>query len=79
LIVLVYETIIAIAVFDLVYVLTGGGPGSATTLISWFAYAVSFKFLNLGQGAALSFLISAAILVLIVAYIRILRLQEDLM
>jgi multiple sugar transport system permease protein len=79
LIVLVYETMIAIAVFDLVYVLTGGGPGSATTLISWFAYAVSFKFLNLGQGAALSFLISAAILVLIVAYIRILRLQEDLM
>src|SRR5918996_4284909 len=77
LIVLVYETMIAIAVFDLVYVLTGGGPGSATTLISWFAYAVSFKFLNLGEGAALSFLISLAILVLIVAYIRIIRLQED--
>ena len=76
-IVLVYETMIAIAVFDLVYVLTGGGPGSATTLISWFAYAVSFKFLNLGEGAALSFLISLAILVLIVAYIRIIRLQED--
>ena len=78
LIVLVYETMIAIAVFDLVYVLTGGGPGSATTLISWFAYAVSFKFLNLGEGAALSFLISAAILVLIVAYLRIVRLQEDI-
>jgi multiple sugar transport system permease protein len=79
LIVLVYETMIAIAVFDLVYVLTGGGPGSATTLISWFAYAVSFKFLNLGQGAALSFLISGAILVLIVAYLRIIRLQEDVL
>lgn len=78
LIVLVYETMIAIAVFDLVYVLTGGGPGSATTLISWFAYAVSFKFLNLGEGAALSFLISLAILVLIVAYIRIIRLQEEI-
>ncbi|MGH2702177.1 MAG: carbohydrate ABC transporter permease [Actinomycetota bacterium] len=79
LIVLVYETMIAIAVFDLVYVLTGGGPGSATTLISWFAYAVSFKFLNLGQGAALSFLISGVILVLIVAYLRIIRLQEDVL
>jgi multiple sugar transport system permease protein len=78
LIILIYETMIAIAVFDLVYVLTGGGPGSATTLISWFAYAVSFKFLNLGEGAALSFLISGAILVLIVAYIRIVRLQRDL-
>jgi multiple sugar transport system permease protein len=77
LIVLVYETMISIAVFDLVYVLTGGGPGSATTLISWFAYAVTFKFLNLGQGAALSLLISAAILVLIVLYIRIVRLERE--
>jgi multiple sugar transport system permease protein len=77
LIVLVYETMISIAVFDLVYVLTGGGPGSATTLISWFAYAVTFKFLNLGQGAALSLLISAAILLLIVLYVRIVRLERE--
>jgi multiple sugar transport system permease protein len=77
LIVLVYETMISIAVFDLVYVLTGGGPGSATTLISWFAYAVTFKFLNLGQGAALSLLISAAILLLVVLYIRIVRLERE--
>jgi multiple sugar transport system permease protein len=77
LIVLVYETMISIAVFDLVYVLTGGGPGSATTLISWFAYAVTFKFLNLGQGAALSLLISFAILLLIALYIRIVRLEPE--
>ena len=77
LIVLIYETMISIAVFDLVYVLTGGGPGSATTLISWFAYAVTFKFLNLGQGAALSLLISAAILLLVVLYIRIVRLERE--
>jgi multiple sugar transport system permease protein len=77
LIVLVYETMISIAVFDLVYVLTGGGPGSATTLISWFAYAVTFKFLNLGQGAALSLLISAAILLLIALYIRIIRFDPE--
>jgi ABC-type sugar transport system permease subunit len=73
----VYETMISIAVFDLVYVLTGGGPGSATTLISWFAYAVTFKFLNLGQGAALSLLISAAILLLIALYIRIIRFDPE--
>jgi multiple sugar transport system permease protein len=68
---------ISIAVFDLVYVLTGGGPGSATTLISWFAYAVTFKFLNLGQGAALSLLISAAILILIALYVRIIRFDPE--
>ena len=53
-VVVVYQTMIGIAVFDLVYVLTGGGPGTGTTLISWLAWITTFKSLNLGQGAALS-------------------------
>jgi len=76
LIVLIYETMIGIAVFDMVYVLTGGGPGSATTLISWFAYTATFKFLNLGQGAALSFIIAITLAVLIVVYLRVLPTEE---
>ena len=76
LIVLIYETMISVSVFDLVYVLTGGGPGSSTTLFSWDAYATTFTFLNLGQGAALSFIMAAFLLVLIVAYLRIVRVDE---
>lgn len=76
LIVLVYETTMALAVFDLVYVLTGGGPGSATTLFSWYAYAASFKFLNLGQGAAASLLMAIGLLVLIAIYLRVLPTEE---
>jgi multiple sugar transport system permease protein len=77
LIVLVYETMIAVTVFDLVYVLTGGGPGSATTLFSWYAYAATFRFLNLGQGAALSFIMAAVLLVFIAIYLRLLRVGRD--
>jgi multiple sugar transport system permease protein len=77
LIVLVYETIIAISVFDVVYVLTGGGPGSATTLYSWYTYTVTFKFLDLGMGAALSVLMAAALIVFILIYMRIVRLREE--
>jgi multiple sugar transport system permease protein len=77
LIVLVYETIVAISVFDLVYVLTGGGPGSATSLFSWFVYTATFKYLNLGQGAALSFIMAAVLAVLIVLYVRIVRVREE--
>jgi multiple sugar transport system permease protein len=76
LVVVIYETMIGVAVFDLVYVLTGGGPGSATTLISWFAYTATFKFLNLGQGAALSFIIALILAVLIVVYLRVLPTEE---
>lgn len=77
LIVLIYETMIAISAFDLVYVLTGGGPGSATTLFSWYVYTVTFKFLDLGQGAALSFIMAAVLILFIVAYARIVRVRED--
>jgi ABC-type sugar transport system permease subunit len=77
LIVLVYETMVAVTVFDLVYVLTGGGPGSATTLFSWYAYAATFRFLNLGQGAALSFIMAAVLVVFILLYLRVLRLGQQ--
>jgi multiple sugar transport system permease protein len=77
LIVLVYETIVALSVFDLVYVLTGGGPGSATSLFSWFVYTATFKYLNFGQGAALSFIMAAVLFAFIVLYVRIVRVREE--
>lgn len=73
LIVLVYETVLALTTFDLVYIMTGGGPANATGVISWYAYQETFTFLNLGHGAALAFLIALAILALIVGYLRLLR------
>lgn len=76
LIVVIYETITAILVFDLIYVLTGGGPGDSTSLISWFAYAEIFKNLNLGHGVALAVIIAIMILALILAYLRVIRLEE---
>ncbi len=76
LVVLVYETMTAILTFDIVYVLTGGGPADSTSLISWFAYAEIFKFLNLGAGIALSIVIALITLILIILYMRALRTEE---
>ena len=76
LIVVIYETITAILVFDLIYVLTGGGPGDSTSMISWFAYAEIFKFLNLGHGVALAIVIAFIILILILIYLRVIRSEE---
>jgi multiple sugar transport system permease protein len=78
LVVLVYETMMAILTFDIVYVLTGGGPADSTSLIAWFAYAEIFKFLNLGVGIALSIIIALITLVLIIVYIRALRTEETI-
>ncbi len=76
LVVLVYETMTAILTFDLVYVLTGGGPADSTSLISWFAYAEIYKFLNLGAGIALSIIIAVITLILIILYMRALKTED---
>lgn len=78
LVVLVYETMTAILTFDIVYVLTGGGPGDSTALISWFAYAEIYKFLNLGGGIALSIIIALITLVLIILYMRALKTEDTI-
>lgn len=76
LVVTVYETMVAILTFDVIYVLTGGGPADATALISWFAYAEIFKALNLGHGIALSIVIALITLGLILLYLRVLRPEQ---
>ena len=76
LIVMIYETIIGIITFDLLYVMTGGGPGGATSLISYFIYEELFRAFNFGHGAALSFILVVAMLVLIIAYLKLLPSRE---
>jgi ABC-type sugar transport system permease subunit len=58
--------------------MTGGGPGDSTALISWFAYAEIFKFLNLGGGVALSIIIAFITLVLIILYMRALKTETTI-
>ena len=74
--VLIYETIVAVATFDLVYVMTGGGPADATAIIGWYAYTEIFRFLNLGHGAALAIILGLLLLGLVMIYLRLLRSEE---
>ena len=74
--VLIYETIVAIATFDLVYVMTGGGPADATAIIGWYAYTEIFRFLDLGHGAALALILAALLLGMVILYLRALRWEE---
>ena len=53
----VYESLIGLTTFDLVLGMTGGGPGTATTLISQYIWKESFSMLNFGTGSALAFIV----------------------
>ena len=48
-------TVLSMKVFDLIFVLSGGGPGNTSATLTYELYKVSFKNLDLGYGAAMSF------------------------
>jgi multiple sugar transport system permease protein len=51
---LIFRIVQAFAVFDLVWVMTGGGPGGATETISVYTYQTYLRYLDFGYGAALA-------------------------
>ena len=64
------KTIWALQTFDLVHIMTGGGPASGTELMSVYIQKNTFKYLEFGYGAAMSFILMLVCLVLTVIYIR---------
>ena len=72
LVALIFRTLDAFRVFDLVYVLTGGGPGTATEPVSLYAFSVLLQNLRFGYGSALSVIVFAVTFALALLYIRVL-------
>jgi len=70
-VVLVLSLIRAVQVFDHVYVLTNGGPGTATLFIVQYIYRTAFGNRNFGLAAAASLLLAMVLLVLTVAQLRL--------
>jgi multiple sugar transport system permease protein len=68
-------TITTFAVFGLVYFLTRGGPGEATTLMSVFIYETAFRFFEIGLGSAASVIMLGVVLAVGLVYVRLLRAQ----
>lgn len=69
---IVLQTIWSLRVFDLVFVLTRGGPADATVLLNFLAYRVTFNFLDLGYGSAIANVIFALTFILAALYVWLL-------
>ena len=73
---LLFRTLDAFRVFDLIYVLTGGGPGGSTESLSVYAYKVMFSQTRFGYGSAMVLIM--ALIVGLIAFIFIKALNVDL-
>jgi ABC-type sugar transport system permease subunit len=77
LVALIIRTVEAFRAFDIIYVITNGGPANGTVTISFLTYLEMFSFGHAGRGSALSFLISIFTLGLAFIYIRMLYRPEE--
>lgn len=75
LVALLFRTLDAFRVFDLIYVLTGGGPGGTTESISVYAYKVMFAQTRFGYGSAMVLIMAAAVGIISYAYIKLLNVR----
>lgn len=71
---LLIRTIFAFKTYDLIYVMTRGGPGVSTEIISYFIYKRTFMGMDLSQASAISYVLLLIVMFLVVfLYILIVR------
>jgi multiple sugar transport system permease protein len=62
-----------VRIFDQIFILTQGGPGTATETASLYIYRTAFRFSNFGYAAAMSFVLLAATMLFSRGLMRLLR------
>lgn len=74
--VLVLGFVLTFKVFDLVYVMTGGGPVDATEVLSTYSYKLSFQLFHFGEGAAVANVLFICLLLVALVYLRTISKDE---
>jgi len=77
LVVLILQTLSAIRAFDVIYVLTAGGPGTSTTTLVWKTYLTTFENLDFGLGNAYAWMVSLITFGFALVYFRVLWRRGD--
>ncbi|MEM0481710.1 MAG: sugar ABC transporter permease [Nitrososphaerota archaeon] len=70
---LLFRTMDAFRTFDTIFTLTGGGPGTATEVLSIQIYRIAFQFFRTGEATALAFIFLVIIVLLTNIYLRLAR------
>ena len=76
LVVLVIRTMQALKVFDIIYMLTHGGPANGTMVISYYIYNQSFGFMHFSYGAALAIIVAVISTIITVLYVKIQKTDD---
>jgi ABC-type sugar transport system permease subunit len=72
---LIYHALTALTSYDLVYAMTAGGPGTATTLLSFRIWQESFSMMNFGTGSAIAVILVLLSLAFMAAILKALPIR----
>ncbi|MFN8623121.1 MAG: sugar ABC transporter permease [Chloroflexota bacterium] len=78
LVVMVTNLILGFLQFDVIFIMTQGGPGNATELLSMFLYKVLFNFSEWGAGSAIAVIIGLIAFLIGLVFVRLMYRQESL-
>jgi multiple sugar transport system permease protein len=74
---LLFRTIETFKLFDVVYIITAGGPGSSTETIAVYVYRMAFQFFKTSQSSALSYILLFVVIVLTNLYLYFVNRREQ--
>jgi ABC-type sugar transport system permease subunit len=74
---LVFRTLSAFLIFDIVYIMTGGGPGNATNVLAYLNYSAFINNSDFGYGGAVSVMLVVIALAIAGIYVRVFRTDYE--
>ncbi|MDD3219107.1 MAG: sugar ABC transporter permease [Lachnospiraceae bacterium] len=74
--VLILGFVLTFKVFDLVYVMTAGGPVDATEVLSTYSYKLSFQLFKFGQGSAVANVLFVCLFIVALIYLKTISKDE---
>lgn len=78
LIVLIVQALGGIRIFEIIYLLTGGGPGNASTTLGFATYITSFVSTDIGRGNAWAYTVAILTLITAIFYMKALYGRGDI-
>ena len=75
--VLIYSMAQAFKVFDLVYVMTGGGPGRKTNVLASLSYETVFSYYQYGRGSAIAWILTIVLLFISLVVNKLISMQKE--
>jgi multiple sugar transport system permease protein len=75
---LAFRFVDALKLFDIVYMLTSGGPASSTEVVSLYVYRTAFRFGSLGYASAMAILVIAISSIFVWVLLRLLGVERRL-